>query len=270
MAIDFEQNSSTPADAFDFNLRKIHLFRAKRSLPGPNYYEVLHYLHAAIRPDTYVEIGVNEGDSLQACGPGTTAIGIDPANVMRFPLADTARFFQMTSTEFFERENLPALLGGRRCSLAFIDGLHLWEQALLDFIDLERSTAEDSFILLHDCVPLDRVTAARERTTHFYSGDVWKTTLCIRERRPDLDMVIIPTAPTGLCLISGFRRDDHARTSFAERYPEWVSAYGGLTFDDYRMRLRAMPPRIPNNESAVTAYVAEQLRRRGHAPEEHS
>jgi hypothetical protein len=61
-----------------------------------------------------------------------------------------------------------------RFSLAFIDGLHLFEQAFLDFIALEKFARPGSVIMIHDCLPLNRVTADRTRTTDFYTGDVWK------------------------------------------------------------------------------------------------
>jgi hypothetical protein len=250
---DRPEHLGTDVDGFDLNERKVHLFRARRSLPGPNYYQALYWIHRALAPETYVEIGVHEGDSLQMTIPGTACVGIDPRPVVRHPLPLSTRMFTMTSDQFFAAHDLRAVLGGRPFSLAFVDGLHLFEQVLEDFINLEKHAGPDSVLILHDCIPLDAQTSARQRTTHFYSGDVWKVTLSIRECRPDLRMAIIPTAPTGLCLVHGL---NPASVSLADDFERIVGEYRDLTYDDYRMRARRMPARIPNTAAAISHYIA--------------
>jgi hypothetical protein len=235
-----------------------HLERAKRALPGPVYLAVLVWIHRLLRPATYVEIGVADGESLRAAQPGTRCIGIDPAPRIDKPLNAPARLFSLTSDEFFARHDLGQLLDGGAFSLAFIDGLHLFEQALRDFIHLEQHAASRSIVLLHDCVPLDGETSARTRTTEFYSGDVWKLALCLRETRPDLRMVVVPTPPTGLCIVSGL---DAGSRVLAREYDACVRRYAGLTFDDCRRRRGAMPPAIPNTKAALWAYLTEEIKR---------
>lgn len=244
--------SDDDLSAYDLNLRKIHLFRARRALPGPNYYEVLSWIHEVLKPATYVEIGVHEGDSLQYVGRDTICVGVDPAPDLKYPAPPRTHMFTMTSNEFFARHDLAEVLGCDHFALAFIDGLHLFEQALLDFIHLERFAGDESFIILHDCLPLDSTTSGRTRTTHFYSGDVWKLTLCIRELRPDLWMTIVPTAPTGLCLVSGL---DRRSSVLSQQYDECLARYGGLDYDDYRMRARQMPPAIRNVKESLRSYI---------------
>jgi len=246
------EHLGTDVDGFDLNERKLHLFRARRALPGPNYYSTLHWIHQALAPATYVEIGVHEGDSLRAARPGTLCVGIDPRGSPPDGRSSSAQVFAMTSDEFFASHDLAAVLGGRPFAMAFIDGLHLFEQALQDFINLERYAGPDSLVVLHDCIPLDAQTSARVRTTHFYSGDVWKLTLCIREYRPDLRMVVVPAAPTGLCLVDGLNASS---TTLSDRAPRIVEEYRRLTYDDYRMRVGRMPPRIDNLQAAITAHV---------------
>ena len=110
----------------------------------------------------------------------------------------------MTSDSFFNTYDLAQVLRTPYFSLAFIDGLHLFEQALRDFIHLERFASHKSIILLHDCLPLDRATSDRIRTTHFYSGDVWKLPMCLKKHAQNLRIATIRTRPTGLCLVSHF------------------------------------------------------------------
>jgi Methyltransferase domain len=148
----------------------VHHVQAARALPGPGYLSVLRWVHEIVRPATYVEIGVRWGTSLRAALPQTRCFGIDPSPALRRRPAPNARIFRMTSDAFFQGHNLPELLGAPYFSLAFIDGLHMFEQALADFTHLERFAGPDSVIMIHDCLPLDRVTSDRTRTTYFYSG----------------------------------------------------------------------------------------------------
>jgi hypothetical protein len=142
---------------------------------------------------------------------------------------------------------LTELLGGV-LGLAFIDGLHLYEQVLRDFINLERYAGPGTVILLHDCLPLDEATASRERTTDFYCGDVWKAALVLRRHRPELEMITVRTAPTGLCIVRGLDADN---TSLSEELPQIEETYTDLGLDYYSAHRDEMPEEIPNEEDAV-------------------
>ena len=167
------------------------------------YYSLLGEIHAHLAPRTYVEVGVRHGESMTLALPSTRSIGIDPAADVRFPLGPDSRLFAMTSDEFFAGHDLRAALGGLPVDLAFIDGMHLFEYALRDFANLERACTRDSVVLVHDCLPIDSVTSARERTTDVWSGDVWKLVVCLRRHRPDLSVTTIDVGPTGLGVITG-------------------------------------------------------------------
>jgi hypothetical protein len=142
--------------------------------------------------------------------------------------------------------------------LAFIDGLHLFEKALRDFINLEKFASPQSVVMLHDCLPLDAVTADRTRTTHFYSGDVWKLTMCLKVHRPDLKMKMIRTGPTGLCLVSHL---DAQSNVLDFNYDEYLDEFIGLRFDELQRRRRDMPASVGNSREEVAACIAELLAR---------
>jgi hypothetical protein len=197
---------------------------------GVDYYEVLARIHSFLKPRTYVEIGLRNGVSLALAKTALAAIGIDPAPDLQVPLRTGARVFQMTSDAFFAQYDLAAELGRQPVDLAFIDGMHLFEFALRDFANLERFCAPASTILVHDAYPLDPVTAARERTTQIWSGDVWKLILCLKKYRPDLRISTVEVPPTGLAIIRGL---DPRSTILASRldslYGEFIPyAYGEL------------------------------------------
>jgi predicted O-methyltransferase YrrM len=244
------RDNDVSADQLQQRLR--HFAQARRALPGPHYTTVLEWIHRSLRPETYVEIGVQNGDSLRIAGPDTLCVGIDPEPTITAPLSANTRLFPLTSDGFFATHDLAGVLGCDHFALAFIDGLHAFEQALLDFINLEQFSSPGSVVLLHDCIPLDRVTSDRTRTTDFYSGDVWKLALCLSEQRRDLRIVTIPTGPTGLCVVDGLNRHATSR----QQYDAWVARYVGLDFEDYRMHLFRMPPAIPNTRDAVSSHLS--------------
>jgi len=240
---------------FDLDLQKLHLAQARSQLPGPGYYSVLAWVHRILRPKIYIEIGVYEGHSLRIAPPDTACIGVDPAADLNGWHPHNLRMFAMTSDEFFQEHDLTRVMGAPHFDLAFIDGLHLFEQVLKDFIHLERFSSPQSVIVLHDCLPLDKVTSARRRTTAFYSGDVWKLVLCLKQHRPDLDIAIIPTFPTGLCLITGLSLHS---VLLEKNYDSLVSQYIDMTFEDYRNHSDQIRERIGSTKEAVTMYLSRR------------
>ena len=245
-------------ETFDTALRDEQLEESLRRLPGPGYYRVLKWIHNFLKPANYLEIGVHRGVSLDQARKETPCIiGVDPSPdlipaIAKKPPTANAHIYELTSDEFFERYDLTELLGGP-VVLAFIDGLHLFEQVLRDFVNLEKLSDARTVIVLHDCIPFDAVTASRERTTDFYCGDVWKAALALRRRRPDLKMVAVRTAPTGLCLVSGL---DSGNRQLEEELPEIEESYRDLDFDYYLAHRQEMPEEIPN----VVKEVGDWLR----------
>lgn len=195
------------------------------SEPISTYYGLLRRIHELRRPSLYVEIGVNEGHSLAFVQPGTRIVGVDPEPKVAKPPGNSTIVAQ-TSDDFFAD---PVALGGAEIDLAFADGLHWWEQTLRDVANLERHSSPDSVILIHDCNPIDEATAARERTTAIWSGDVWKTIVALRRFRPDLHVVVADVEPTGLAIVTGL---DPTNTMVFDRYNEIVAEIDQLGWAD--------------------------------------
>jgi len=163
----------------------------------------LRRAHELLRPRTYLEIGVETGATIRLANQETLVIGIDPAPELTGPPPRNVAIFKATSDQFFARRNVVQDFGGRPIDLAFIDGNHLFEFVLRDFINVERNAAPTSTILLHDCYPMDEVTAQRERTTAFSTGDSWKVVLCLKKYRPDLKIHTLASPPSGLTVVRG-------------------------------------------------------------------
>jgi hypothetical protein len=194
--------------ALDPSLEVAHEVLFHLFMHGENYFNLLGRIHEHLKPRTYIEIGVETGASLVFVQPGTVALGVDPEPKISHPVPPNARVFAQTSDDFFRRD-VRTELGGLPVDLALVDGMHHFEFALRDFMNLERLAAPTSTILIHDCFPHDRRTAERERMGTFWSGDVWRLIVLLKKYRPDLQIHVVAAPPTGLAVVRNL--DPHSR-----------------------------------------------------------
>ena len=225
-------------------------------MPGPGYKHWLHRLHRALRPRSYVEIGVSKGVSLSAAMPETHCVGIDPAFRIEAEIEARARLYPCTSDEFFTRYNLPEELGTPNLDLAFIDGLHLFEQVLRDFINIERYAGDSTVMLIHDCYPVSEITASRERQTDFWSGDVWRIVPCLIRERPDLQVSVVPCKPCGLAVVTGL---DPANRTMEQDFEAISARYLKLGFSEFVDEGRTAFPRVDNNWREISALLPRSV-----------
>jgi hypothetical protein len=216
---------ATPADKARSVLLRWSVVRSRTRF---EYLTLLDRVQQQLLPRTYVEIGVRFGTSLQLALPGTTCVGIDPAAELRYPVPRRAEVFNMKSDDFFATHDLREVLGGRPVDVAFIDGMHWFEYALRDFANIEAACSPGSVVFIHDCYPIDAESAARERSTKLWSGDVWKTILALRELRPDLDIVTLDAKPTGLAMVS---RLDPASTVLFDTIDATIDRYMDMPYE---------------------------------------
>jgi hypothetical protein len=122
---------------------------------------------------------------------------------------EVCALFQMPSDRFFARHDPKAILGGP-VEMAFLDGMHHCEYLLRDFANTERHCRRNSVVFLHDCVPVEAAIAARvhsgqaveQHRNDWWLGDVWRTLLALKRRRPDLQITVLDAAPSGLACIT--------------------------------------------------------------------
>jgi len=183
------------------------------------YHRVLGALHAALEPRLYLEIGVANGRSLALAS--CPSIAVDPEPRPSALKAPHAAIYTETSDSFFEYSADDAI-AGRTIDLAFIDGMHHFEFALRDFMNVEKLTEPTSVIVLDDIYPNNEVQAARTRRSNVWAGDVWKLYHCLRSHRPDLVLFPINASPTGLLVVGKPDRDNRI---LWERYNPLVREY---------------------------------------------
>jgi hypothetical protein len=177
--------------------------------------EVLNAIIKKKSVKNYLEIGVNRGKCLFNIKGAEKRFAVDP--FFNFNLWKKVKaiakntdnlkneYFEVTSDAFFaENANL---LVENKIDLAFIDGLHTYEQSLKDTLNTLNHLNENGVIVLHDCNPLDELAAfpansiddARKELAqlpnwkNIWNGDVWKTIVYIRKNHPELSAFVLNT-----------------------------------------------------------------------------
>ena len=203
-------------------------------------HEFLRELHKVSANRNYLEIGVNDGRSLTLSR--VPSIAIDPAFKVVSEIRCDVHLAKATSDDFFARQNpLAHLKGGRHplrnlarnrspfghwqrttLDLSFIDGMHLFEYALRDFINIEKHSDWASVIVFDDMLPRSIDEAARDRHTGAWTGDVYKLIEILARYRPDLVTVLVDTAPTGQLIVFGA---DPENTVLQDKYDEIMAEF---------------------------------------------
>lgn len=185
-------------------------------------HEVLARLHQLLQPRTYLEVGVNDGRSLARAR--CRSIAIDPAFKVTSPIHCDVELAKATSDDFFARSNPTKHFRGKPTDFAFIDGMHLFEYAFRDFINIERHMRWTSVAVFDDMLPRSVDEAARDRHTGPWTGDVYKVMLVLAEYRPDLILLPLDTAPTGVLLVLA---PDPSNQSLVKAYDKILAAQTG-------------------------------------------
>lgn len=183
-------------------------------------HHVLAELHEKLQPKLYLEIGVDCGFSLSLAQ--CSAIGIDPRPQLNlhWPLKENAKIITASSDAFF-RDHANEYLK-QAPDLVFIDGMHLFEFVLRDFMNVEFYSKSSTLVVIDDIHPSHPTQALRRRQSKAWTGDVWKFKVILNTYRPDLIVVDINANTTGLLLICGLNRDNQV---LHENYAMIVEKY---------------------------------------------
>ncbi|MFN8392954.1 MAG: class I SAM-dependent methyltransferase [Bdellovibrionota bacterium] len=210
---------------------------------GLPFRDCLSLLHEIYRPSTYLEIGIRHGKSLALAR--CASIGVDPKPQLTCDVHGAKPFLYLaecTSDAFFASQDPRALLGAP-IDFAFIDGLHLMEQVLNDFINVERFCSRTSIVVVHDCLPTDFYMTSRDpdardirdQSTNpgWWTGDVWKLVPILQRFRPDLQLELFNAPPTGLMVVTNL---DPGSKVLATRQSEILREFQWLESEEERLR----------------------------------
>lgn len=199
---------------------------------GMPYYRFLRLLHEACLFDWYLEVGCRSGESFAPVRSKT--IAVDPffqAEINIIGKKPALHVFQQTSDDFFASGFLER--NGIRLGLAFLDGMHLVEFLLRDFINTEAAMAPGGVILLHDCVPYGMGMTTRDLSNlpkGPWTGDVWKLIPILQRWRPELIVTVLDCRSTGLVCVSGL---DPASRVLADNCDRIVAEFAGVDLESF-------------------------------------
>jgi predicted O-methyltransferase YrrM len=215
---------------------------AEATRGSQTHLEFLRSLHARLAPRFYFEIGIRHGNSLVLAH--CPAVGVDPAPEIGASLAQSVQVVAATSDTFFAERADEYLT--RPVDLAFIDGMHWFEFALRDFLNIERHAHPGTVVVFDDIFPAHPRQAERDRRTRVWTGDIWKITACLRKRRPDLLLIPCDTWPTGVLLVLGLDpANDILSREYDQTVREWVELADGTVPVEVVARAGAWAPDDP-------------------------
>ena len=227
------------------------------------YTQFLQGVHERLRPDTYLEIGVRDGRSLALSR--ARSVGVDPAFAIDFELDGDLALARTTSDEYFARPDPLALTGGRPFDLTFLDGLHLFDVVLRDFLHAERLSTPWSVIVVDDVLPRSQSEARRSPVSRAWTGDVYKLVGVLRECRPGLTVLPVDTRPTGLLVVLGL---DPSDATLADTYAKIVEREAPATEVPAELLTREIALAPERVLAAPVWDVLRMLRGRRASPEE--
>ncbi len=170
---------------------------------GTRYVNFLSGLHSAMLFDWYLEIGCRSGASFAPVRSKT--IAVDPffrAEINIIGQKPALHVFQATSDDFFAGGFLAK--NDIRLGASFLDGMHLFEYLLRDFIGTEAASDPKGVIMMHDLVPhnLAMTTRNLKGIRGAWTGDVWKLLPILQRWRPDLTLTMLNLRPTGVLCVT--------------------------------------------------------------------
>lgn len=159
---------------------------------------------------TYLEIGVFKG-AVFLPTRARRKIAVDPEFRIRpykrvvwgvrNPTNLSNQYFEMPSDDFFDA-HADVLEGG--IDVAFVDGLHTYEQSYKDVRNCLKYLKDDGVIVMHDCDPPSGISADPNRPHVIvpkksqpkaectaWTGDVFKALIRLRAENDDLNIFVL-------------------------------------------------------------------------------
>lgn len=165
-------------------------------------HQFLTMLHDLLKPVVYLEVGVQYGLSLDLAVHSEWAIGVDPEPLVQ--AKEKQSIYRMTSDQYFR---FPTGNDPDQVDLAFIDGSHLWQDALEDFINISKLCGPDSVVVFDDVLPYNQEMTSRTMVPGDWTGDVWAAMVLVEQEswaHGHLSTARVNTFPTGTFAVWNF------------------------------------------------------------------
>jgi predicted O-methyltransferase YrrM len=167
-------------------MKLIHL----RNVPGdPETYDHISMIdHMAnwIKPESYLEIGVRDGKSLNVVSKHAKLCYAVDMNFLHKDFDSNVITYEMLSDDFFN-----VLDKNVKFDFVFIDGSHEKEQVYKDFINVSERVIDEGFILFHDTSPCNEMMLDPG-----YSDNAWEAILKIKNHfHNDWEILTLPFNP---------------------------------------------------------------------------
>jgi SAM-dependent methyltransferase len=167
---------------------------------------LLQYLIDKYKFKNYLEIGVFAGRNFFKI-KADNKIGIDPAFkfLNKKSIADflslaknyTAKYFQLTSDDFFEKKQ--HVISKSQLDICLIDGMHEYEYVIRDVHNCLKYLKEDGILILHDCnPPFEKAACSFKEWVALggggtWNGDVWKAMYYFNKYCPQISCQVLDT-----------------------------------------------------------------------------
>lgn len=192
---------------------------------------------------SYLEIGVFEGETF-ANVRARRRCGVDPRPLFDVALLPRRSSFAVTTSDDF----FTALRPSKRFDVAFLDGLHTFDQTYRDLVHT-FAHLRDGVILVDDTVPVDEFSAISDQAASYrareaaglegrpWHGDVWRVVWLLERHHHDLEWrtIIDEGNPqtlvwrrTPLSVVCAANDDEIARArsaTYAQEFADGVPAY---------------------------------------------
>ncbi|BCS88389.1 class I SAM-dependent methyltransferase [Pseudodesulfovibrio sediminis] len=151
--------------------------------------ELINLICAHVRAKDYLEIGISKGQTLSSV-IASNRTGVDPAPRLA-ELEDRYRA-GMNGVRMFTLESDPFFADNTETfDVIFVDGLHLYEQAIKDVLNAFNILNPGGFVIAHDLLPEKEEEAARDRDSYIWNGDVWKIMLDLNTYHPGVEKFVV-------------------------------------------------------------------------------
>ena len=173
--------------------------------------QFISYLADIYRPNTYVELGLYEGETLQKVLPFAKQIyGVDMINRSQLEKLNSLSNVHIsftTTDEFFKSFNQPI-------DMAFIDADHNAISVTKDLTNVLRLLTPGGIVCLHDTDPESNHLIAPT-----FCGDSYKL-VDILEKTSDLNIITLPIQEAGFSIV---QKKGFTRTQQRMAYEDTVS-----------------------------------------------